>query len=93
VALFSDPYLEFDQGLFVNAARNPQIKSVEDLRGQKIGIQEGNTSDIVARKLLAEGAIGDIEYSPYNGILTALDDLSAGRIWGLSSCSPWSPGS
>jgi len=80
VALFSDPYLEFDQGLVVNAKRNPQIKSVGDLSGRVVGIQVGNTSDIVARKLLAEGAIGDIKYYPYNGILTALDDLSAGRI-------------
>lgn len=31
VALFSDPYLESEQGLVVNAARNPQIRSIEDL--------------------------------------------------------------
>lgn len=80
VALFSDPYLEFDQGLVVNAMRNPQIKSVDDLHGMVVGIQVGNTSDVVARKLLAEGAIGDIKYYPYHGILTALGDLSAGRI-------------
>ncbi len=80
VALFSDPYLEFNQGLAVNVARNPQIESVADLRGQVVGIQVGNTSDIVARKLKSEGAIADIRYYPYHGILTALDDLSAGRI-------------
>src|SRR5918912_680343 len=34
VALFSVPYLEFNQGLVVNIARNPQIKPVADLRGQ-----------------------------------------------------------
>jgi ABC-type amino acid transport substrate-binding protein len=80
VVLFSDPYLEFNQALVVNVARTPQIKSVADLRGQVVGIQAGNTSDIVARRLLAEGAIRDIRYYPYHGILTALDDLSAGRI-------------
>jgi polar amino acid transport system substrate-binding protein len=80
VVLFSDPYLEFNQALVVNAARTPKIKSVADLRGQIVGIQSGNTSDLVARKLLAEGAIRDIRYYPYRGILTALDDLSAGRI-------------
>lgn len=80
VALFSDSYLEFNQGLAVNAARNPQIKSVADLRGQVVGIQVGNTSDLVARKLKSEGAIQDIRYYPYHGILTALDDLSAGHI-------------
>jgi ABC-type amino acid transport substrate-binding protein len=80
VVLFSEPYLEFNQGLVVNVERTPQIKSVADLRGQVVGIQSGNTSDAVARKLLAEGAIRDIRYYPYHGILTALDDLSAGRI-------------
>jgi polar amino acid transport system substrate-binding protein len=80
VALFSAPYLEFNQGLLVNVGRTPQVKSVAGLRGQVVGIQAGNTSDIVARQLLAEGAIADIRYYPYHGIVTALDDLSAGHI-------------
>jgi ABC-type amino acid transport substrate-binding protein len=80
VALFSDPYLEFDQGLAVNATRMPHLKSIADLRGQIVGIQAGNTSDIVARRLLADGAIAEIKYYPYHGILDALDDLSAGHI-------------
>ena len=80
VALFSVPYLEFNQGLVVNAERTPQIESTADLHGQVVGIQVGNTSDLVARRLLVEGAIRDIRYYPYDGILTALDDLSAGRI-------------
>ena len=62
VALFSDPYFEFDQGLVVNVARDPQIQTIDDLHGRVVGIQVGNTSDLVARKLLAEGAIGDIKY-------------------------------
>ena len=88
VALFSEPYLQFDQGLAVNVKRNPRIKSSDDLRGLVVGIQVGNTSDLVARKLLARGAIGDIKYYPYHGILTALDDLSAGRIGALIKLFP-----
>jgi polar amino acid transport system substrate-binding protein len=88
VALFSEPYLQFDQGLAVNVRRNPKIKASDDLRGLAVGIQVGNTSDLVARKLLARGAIGDIEYYPYHGILTALDDLSAGRIGALIKLFP-----
>jgi ABC-type amino acid transport substrate-binding protein len=88
VVLFSDPYAEFNQALVVNAARTPQIKSTADLRGQVVGIQAGNTSDIVARKLLAEGAIRDIRYYPYDGILTALADLSAGRIGAIIKLFP-----
>jgi ABC-type amino acid transport substrate-binding protein len=88
VALFSEPYLEFNQALAVNAARTPQIKSVTDLRGQTIGIQSGNTSDLVARKLKDEGAIEAIKYYPYHGIARALDDLSAGHIGALIKLSP-----
>jgi len=88
VALFSEPYLEFDQGLAVNRARTPQVRSLGDLRGQVVGIQVGNTSDIVARKLLGEGAIADIRYYPYHGIVTALDDLSSGRIGALIKLFP-----
>jgi polar amino acid transport system substrate-binding protein len=88
VALFSAPYLEFNQGLAVNAARTPSIKSLDDLRGQTIGIQTGNTSDIVARKLKENGAIEAIKYYPYRGINDALDDLAAGRIGALIKLAP-----
>jgi ABC-type amino acid transport substrate-binding protein len=88
VALFSAPYLEFNQALLVSRARTPEIHSVGDLRGQIVGIQVGNTSDIVARRLLAEGAIADIKYYPYRGILSAVEDLSAGRIGALIKLFP-----
>src|SRR5262249_12428839 len=88
VVLFSEPYAEFNQGLVVNVARTPRIKSVAGLRGQVVGIQAGNTSDIVARKLLAKGAIRDIRYYPYDGIRTALADLSAGRIGAIIKLYP-----
>jgi ABC-type amino acid transport substrate-binding protein len=80
VALFSQAYLEFNQGVAVNRRRTPNVASVADLRGLTAGIQSGNTSDAVARRLVAEGAIAGIEYYPYHGIAAALDDLEAGRI-------------
>ncbi len=80
VALFSQPYLEFNQGVAVNRRSSPNAASVGDLRGLTAGIQSGNTSDFVAKRLLAEGAIAGIKYYPYHGITTALDDLEAGRI-------------
>ena len=88
VALFSAPYLQFNQGLAVNVRRNPKVESSDDLRGMVVGIQVGNTSDLVARRLLARGAIGNIKYYPYHGILTALDDLSAGRVGALIKLFP-----
>jgi polar amino acid transport system substrate-binding protein len=80
IVLFSEPYLEFNQGVAVNRQRTPNVSSVADLRGLTAGIQSGNTSDFVAKRLLAEGKIVGIHYYPYHGIETALDDLEAGRI-------------
>src|ERR1700738_1016286 len=80
VVLFSQPYLEFNQGIAVNAARTPRLTSTADLRGLTAGIQSGNTSDRVARDLLAQGDIAGIRYYPYHGIASALDDLEAGDI-------------
>jgi len=77
---FSRPYLQFNQGIAVNRRLTPHVSSTADLRGLTAGIQKGNTSDIVARDLLAQGAIAAIRYYPYHGIGTALDDLKAGRI-------------
>ncbi len=80
IALFSQPYLEFNQGVAVNRQRTPNVSSVADLRGLIAGIQSGNTSDYVARRLVSEGVIAGIKYYPYHGIAAALDDLEAGRI-------------
>jgi len=80
IALFSQPYLEFNQGVAVNRRSTPNAASLTDLRGLTAGIQSGNTSDIVAKRLLAQGAIANIKYYPYHGIAAVLDDLEAGRI-------------
>jgi polar amino acid transport system substrate-binding protein len=78
--LFSQPYLEFNQGIAVNRRLTPNVSSTAHLRGLTAGIQSGNTSDFVAKRLLAEGVIAAIKYYPYHGIAAALDDLAAGRI-------------
>jgi polar amino acid transport system substrate-binding protein len=80
IVLFSRPYLEFNQGVAINRLLTPSVSSVAGLRGLTAGIQSGNTSDAVAKRWLAENAIADIRYYPYDGIATALNDLEAGRI-------------
>jgi polar amino acid transport system substrate-binding protein len=80
VVKFSQPYLVFNQGIAVNRRLTPVVASTADLRGLTAGIQKGNTSDRVARRLLAQGDIAAIRYYPYHGIETALDDLAAGHI-------------
>ncbi len=72
----------------MNTKRNPTLRSVDDLRGQIVGIQVGNTSDIVAKQLEADGKIAGIRYYPYAGILDALDDLTAGHIGGFMKLLP-----
>ena len=78
--LFSKPYLVFNQGVVINRERTPPVAAVADLRGLIAGIQHGNTSDFVARRLKDERIIADICYYAYNDIGSALDDLEAGRI-------------
>jgi polar amino acid transport system substrate-binding protein len=80
IVRFSRPYLEFNQGIAVNIRQTPRVASTADLRGLTAGIQKGNTSDAVARRLLAQGDIAAIRYYPYTGIGDAVDDLEAGRI-------------
>ena len=80
IVKFSRPYLVFNQGVAVNRRLTPEVTSTADLRGLTAGIQKGNTSDRVARHLLAQGDIAAIRYYPYHGIGTALDDLEAGQI-------------
>jgi polar amino acid transport system substrate-binding protein len=80
IVRFSESYLEFNQGIAVNGDLTPNVSSIAGLRGLTAGIQSGNTSDSVARRLLGEGVIVDIKYYPYHGIASALDDLEAGRI-------------
>jgi len=88
VALFSEPYLESGQSLIVNTTRTPHITSTDDLVDQVVGIQIGNTSDIVAKELKEEGKLAGIRYYPYHGILDALDDLTAGRIGAVMKLLP-----
>ena len=80
IVRFSKPYLTFNQGIAVNRRITPNVASFADLRGLTAGIQSGNTSDLVARRLLAQGDIAAIRLYPYHGIMSAIEDLEAGRI-------------
>jgi polar amino acid transport system substrate-binding protein len=78
--LFSEPYLEFNQGVAINHDRTPHVAGANDLRGLVAGIQKGNTSEFVAQRWLREGQIASIRYYPYDGISDALKDLANGEI-------------
>ena len=80
IVLFSDPYLEFNQGIAVNTKLTPNVRTLEDLNGLVAGIQKGNTSDKVAKELLAKKIISDVKYYAYKEIELALKDLEAGNV-------------
>jgi len=80
MAAFCAPYLEFNQGIAVNTLRHPNVHAVNDLHGFTVGIQTGNTSDIVAQDLKAQGIVAGIRYYDYSAIGCALDDLESGTI-------------
>jgi ABC-type amino acid transport substrate-binding protein len=53
-----------------------------------IAVQKGNTSEPVAARLKAGGAVADVHVYPYAGIGTMLDDLEAGRIAAIMKLAP-----
>ena len=80
LVLFSKSYLEFGQGIAVNRLAHRSVRSAGDLKGLVAGIQQGTTSDVVARKLVDNGILKSITYYAYDRIAQALDDLEAERI-------------
>lgn len=85
---FCQPYLVSGQSLVCNVERTPHIRSVDDLAGQVIAVQRGNTSQPVVERLKAEGKVADVRLYPYHGIGDMLDDLEAGRIGAVMKLAP-----
>ncbi|KOS56326.1 ABC transporter substrate-binding protein [Rhodococcus rhodochrous] len=77
-AAFCAPYFGSGQSLAVDTARHPAVRGVADLTGLTVGVQQGNTSEPVVKRLLAEGRIGGIRVYAYHEIDRALDELSTG---------------
>ena len=55
MAAFAPPYLVSGQSLAVDTERFPTVRSVDDLVGLTIGVQQGNTSQPIAERLVAHG--------------------------------------
>lgn len=85
---FCAPYLRSGQSLVCNVRRTPHIRSVDDLHGQIIGVQRGNTSEPVVERLKAEGRAADVRIYPYDGVGDMLDDLEAGKIGAVMKLAP-----
>jgi polar amino acid transport system substrate-binding protein len=85
---FCRPYLVSGQSLVCNVTRTPAIRSIDDLRGAAIAVQRGNTSQAVAERLKAEGAVAEVRIYPYDAIGAMLDDLEAGTIAAIMKLAP-----
>lgn len=88
IADFCAPYAVSGQSLVVDVGRHPNVRSIDDLKGLVIGVQQGNTSQPVANKLVAEGRAAKVRVYAYDQIETALGDLSAGGCDAFMKLAP-----
>lgn len=77
-ALFCAPYLISGQSMAVDVTRLPQVHTTDDLTGLTIGVQQGNTSQPIADKLVADGKAARVRVYDYSSIRDALNDLTTG---------------
>ena len=87
-ALFVPPYLISGQSLAVDTTRLPHVTSIDDLDGLTIGVQQGNTSQPIAERLVAEGKAAAVRVYDYGSIRTALTDLTTGACDAFMKLAP-----
>jgi polar amino acid transport system substrate-binding protein len=78
IAEFCAPYVVSGQSLVVDPRRHPTVHGIGDLQGLVIGVQQGNTSQPVADRLVAEHRAARVRVYAYDQIEVALDDLATG---------------
>jgi polar amino acid transport system substrate-binding protein len=87
-AAFVPPYLISGQSLAVDTKRLPHVRSIDDLDGLTIGVQQGNTSQPIADRLVAAGKAGVVRVYDYGSIRTALTDLTTGACDAFMKLAP-----
>ena len=88
IADFCAPYVISGQSLVVDTHRHPGVHGIADLKGLVIGVQQGNTSQPVANKLVAEHRAARVRVYAYDEIEKALDDLSTGGCDAFMKLAP-----
>jgi ABC-type amino acid transport substrate-binding protein len=88
IADFCSPYCISGQSLVTDASRHPGVRSIDDLKGLVVGVQQGNTSQPVAEKLVAEGRAARVRLYAYHEIEAALGDLSSGGCDAFMKLAP-----
>jgi len=87
-AQFVPPYLISGQSLAVDIKRLPNVRSIDDLRGLTIGVQQGNTSQPIADRLVAQGKAASVRVYDYGTIRSALTDLTTGACDAFMKLAP-----
>jgi polar amino acid transport system substrate-binding protein len=87
-AQFIPPYLVSGQSLAVDTMRLPHVRSIDDLDGLTIGVQQGNTSQPIADRLVAEGKAASVRIYDYGTIRNALTDLTTGACDAFMKLAP-----
>jgi polar amino acid transport system substrate-binding protein len=87
-AAFVPPYLISGQSLAVDTERLPHVRSIDDLEGLTIGVQQGNTSQPIAERLVAEGKAARVSVYDYGTIRSALTDLTTGSCDAFMKLAP-----
>jgi polar amino acid transport system substrate-binding protein len=72
------PYFREKLQLVRNLARIPQADTLEALRGQPLGAEDGTMASIVLLSVAAGSLRGDVRH--YHSTAQALEDLKAGRL-------------
>jgi polar amino acid transport system substrate-binding protein len=88
VADFCAPYAVSGQSLVVDVIRHPDVHGIADLNGLVIGVQQGNTSQPVANKLVTEHRAAQLRVYAYDEIEKALDDLTTGGCDAFMKLAP-----
>jgi polar amino acid transport system substrate-binding protein len=87
-ARFVPPYVISGQSLAVDTTRLPNVRSIDDLEGLTIGVQQGNTSQPIAEGLVADGRARAVRVYDYGNIRTALTDLTTGACDAFMKLAP-----
>nr|4ZV1_A Chain A, AncQR [synthetic construct]4ZV2_A Chain A, AncQR [synthetic construct] len=73
---FSDPYFEAGQAIVVKKG-NDSIKSLEDLKGKKVGVQLGSTSEQHVKKVAKDAGV---KVKKFDNFSEAFQELKSGRV-------------
>ena len=87
-AAFAPPYLVSGQSLAVDTVRLPRVRSIDDLAGLTIGVQQGNTSQPIAERLVADGKAKSVRVYDYGGVEAALTGLTTGGCDAFMKLAP-----